>query len=265
MKKLLCLFGALGLLAFVAMPIYAQEEQEATLDEEIVAGADDIVAEAEDAVAGVEDFVYDVEETADDSDYGLIRWANEYDWEYTWDWDDSDYDYSYWWSLDQWTMSLLLWGLWLAWILFSFLAYVYWGLVILAQWEVYRKAGKKLWTFLIPFWWTMVYSEIAGIKKWTWILPWLLAIVPLFVASALLWWSGNGIKWVLWIVILVLSIATLIWWIVANYRVARRYGWGKFASILHVIFFPITVLVLWLWNYQYQWQVKKESETIVEA
>lgn len=234
MKKLslFSLFGLAGLLAFLATPIYAQED-------EVVLGDEDIVADVENVYNYLDDY----------------------------DWGSYDYDLSYpnnWIAMSAWTMALL-WGLWLGMIIFSCLAFIYGVLVILAQWEVYRKAGKKLWAFLIPFYWTMKYSEIWWMNKWWWILPWLLAIIPLFVTSALLWWSGNEIKWVLWIVILVLSIATLIWWIVVNYRVARRYGWGKFASVLHVLFFPITVLVLWLWNYKYQWQVKKESETIVEA
>ena len=51
MKKLslFSLLGLTGLLAFVATPIYAQEE-EATLDEEIVAEAENIVEETADIV-----------------------------------------------------------------------------------------------------------------------------------------------------------------------------------------------------------------------
>ena len=83
MKKLLCLFGALGLLAFVAMPIYAQEEDVALDDEERIAVeaedvdavadefneeveaiADDAVAEIEDAEEAVEDTAEDVAEEA---------------------------------------------------------------------------------------------------------------------------------------------------------------------------------------------------------
>ena len=83
MKKLLCLFGALGLLAFVAMPIYAQEEDVALDDEERIAAeaedvdavadefneeveaiADDAVAEIEDAEEAVEDTAEDVAEEA---------------------------------------------------------------------------------------------------------------------------------------------------------------------------------------------------------
>ena len=66
------------------------------------------------------------------------------------------------------------------------------------------------------------------------------------------------------VIVIVLLIATLIWLIVANYRIARRYGWNIFASILHaiLIFCPITFLVLGIGNYKYQ---AKSEETVVEA
>jgi hypothetical protein len=46
----------------------------------------------------------------------------------------------------------------------------------------------------------------------------------------------------------VLSLITLILCIVWNYRIARRFGWSKFASVLNIFFVPITTLFLWLKN-----------------
>jgi len=59
----------------------------------------------------------------------------------------------------------------------------------------------------------------------------------------------------------------LIWFIIASYRIARRYEWWVLASVLHaiIIFMPITTLVLGLWDYHYQWTEKKEPETVVEV
>lgn len=254
MKKLslLSLLGLTGMLAFIATPIYAQNLADEIVDwaenlaDEIVDGTENIVNDAEDAINNEIDSYnldYDSSDTRDIPAYNT----------------DSYYLGSE--GLNAWTMALLL-GLWFWALIFAFLGYIYWCLIILAQWEVYRKAGKKLRAFLVPFWGTMVYSEIAGIKKWTWLLPWLLAIVSIFWTFSTSWTS---LKRALGIIALILAIATLIWWIVANYRIARRYGWWKFASVLHIIFFPITVLVLWLWNYKYQWAVKKEAETVLEA
>jgi hypothetical protein len=44
--------------------------------------------------------------------------------------------------------------------------------------------------------------------------------------------------------IAVLALITIILCIVWNYRIARRFGWSKFTSVLNVLFFPITVLFL---------------------
>ena len=152
-------------------------------------------------------------------------------------------------------MRILAWWLWLFWVVLIYLMFAYFALLPISAWEIYRRAGKKGWAFLVPFWGTMVYSKIAGISKWLWLLPWLVTIWGLFQGIV---WSG-----VYWIVLNVLSIISLIWLIVANYRVARRYGWNIFLSILHaiLIFTPITFLVLGLGNYKYQ----AKSETVVEA
>ena len=62
MKKLLSLLSLLGLIAFVAMPVYAQEEEDIALDEEpIVAEVEDVADEAEDVVAEAEEVVNELD------------------------------------------------------------------------------------------------------------------------------------------------------------------------------------------------------------
>ena len=88
MKKLLSLLALLGLLAFVATPLYAQEEDAAALDEGIIAEAEDIDAEiadvdAETEYARVEDSIadegiYELEDTAEGTiDLGNIESFND--------------------------------------------------------------------------------------------------------------------------------------------------------------------------------------------
>lgn len=234
MKKLslFSLLGLAGLLTFVATPTYAQES-DYLYDDEFDYGVD------EDG--------YDLE-TAD-NDYEVIG-------DYNWNMNSDD-----WISLGSTGVNVdllsLIWGLSaIALAILGYCFFVYGSLFPISLREIYRKAGKKWWAFLVPFWWTMVYSEIGWMSKWLWLLPWLPTIcvylarvMPINVYS---------------ILIMVLSILALIWVIVVNYRVARRYGWNVFASILHaiIIFLPITILVLWLGNYKYQG--KKES-TVVEV
>ncbi|MBR7036432.1 hypothetical protein IKI14_00760 [bacterium] len=55
---------------------------------------------------------------------------------------------------------------------------------------------------------------------------------------------------------------TSIIYIVMLFKFARKYGWGVFASVLFVIFYPICVLILGFGNYPYQ---GKTEEIIVEA
>ena len=123
---------------------------------------------------------------------------------------------------------------------------IYQTLLIISTWEIYKKAWKRWWAFLIPIYGTVVYSEIAETNKWLWIIPWLVPLAALWIGFLNLWtmitFAATG----------VLGLITLILCIVWNYRVARRFGWSKFASVLNVLFFPITVLFLWLRNDEYQ-------------
>lgn len=263
MKKL-SLFSLLWLLAFIAMPIYAEDVY---FDENYIIVPENAVVENVDEEADVdeveEENVEEVEEEiVNESDNAVLGIEEDRN-------IDSDlfstHDFSDLEGFSNVAISssrnadplaiILAWWLWLFWILLAYFAFVYFALLPISAREIYRRAGKKGWAFLVPFWGSMVYSEIAGMSKWLWLLPWLVTIRGLFQGIV---WSG-----VFWIILNILSIISLIWLIVANYRVARRYGWNIFLSILHsiLIFTPITFLVLGLGNYKYQ----AKSETVVEA
>ena len=127
-----------------------------------------------------------------------------------------------------------------------FLWKIYQALFIISTWEIYKKAWKRWWAFLIPIYGTVVYSEIAETNKWLWIIPWLVPLVVFWLGFLDLW------AMVTFSVAGVLSLITLILCIVWNYRIARRFGWSKFASVLNIFFVPITTLFLWLRNDEYQ-------------
>lgn len=127
-----------------------------------------------------------------------------------------------------------------------FLWKIYQALFIISTWEIYKKAWKRWWAFLIPIYGTVVYSEIAETNKWLWIIPWLVPLAALWLSFLDLW------AMVTFSVAGVLSLITLILCIVWNYRIARRFGWSKFASVLNIFFVPITTLFLWLRNDEYQ-------------
>ena len=150
---------------------------------------------------------------------------------------------------------LLMWiGAWIIWIAVAikYLMTVISALFNISLWELYRKAWKKGWAYLIPIYNTMVYAEIAEMNKWLWLIPWVSVIAPLA-----LWVSWLVSLQYTGIVSLVLGLATLVLWIIFNYRVAKRFGWSTWASVLYVLFSPIAVFFLWLGSFKYQ-PTKKE-------
>lgn len=274
MKKLLSLFGALGLLAFVAMPIYAQEEQEATLDEQIVAEAEDIVADAEDAVedvaveiADAEEAVEDVvEDTADEMSDALDETGEAIDEATDLEWIE---DFNSLFENEEVKAALDEAGLtneeaaWLIWLFAGLgmmlipLAIV--GIIlrilrIIALWKAFERAGEPWWKALVPVYCTYIQYKLSGIKNWFWyglliaVLAWIIAAcIP--DQQELITNIGSAITWIIYIVML--------------FKFARKYSWGTFASVLFVLFYPICILVLGFGNYPYEW--KKSEETIVEA
>ena len=124
-----------------------------------------------------------------------------------------------------------------------FLVWLLYSLFAIANYEVFKKAGKKWREFLVPVYGTMVQSEIAWLNKLIWIIPWLVTILAYcnsFIPEDIYTIIGMG-GWLL----------SFLWYIIINYRIARRFNWWVWASICYVIFWPIAVIILGLWKSQY--------------
>ena len=122
-------------------------------------------------------------------------------------------------------------------------------LTFLWNWAVFSKAGKQWWYSIVPL--LNVYELLD--------IAWMSSLSPLFFAPLFLWtfalfmwWNSNDwtLLWfgLLWIAFFLLA--------VANYKVARRFWWWVFTSILYVLFNPIAVFILWFWPYNYWDDIK---------
>ena len=269
MKKLLSLFGVVGLLAFVAMPIYAQEEE--TVADEVAVEVENVVDETAEAVDVVVDEGVDfVEETADElaDDFDdAVEWTAETI-EETVDLDGVE-DFNSLFENEEVKNALAEMNLtneeaaWLIWLFAGLgmvlipLAIV--GLIlrilrIIALWKAFERAGEPGWKALIPVYCSYIKYKLAWMKNWFWYC--LLIALVIWVIAVCIPDQQELITNIGWLI-------TSVIYIVMLFKFARKYGWGVFASVLFVIFYPICVLVLGFWNYPYEW--KKTEETIVEA
>ena len=274
MKKLslFSLLGLAGLLAFVAMPIYAQE-LDVEMDDEIVADTEDMDAENEfnywldeDWIAfeGVEDEIED-EWEADIEDINVVEDVDDSINEILWflgDEESPDAD-------DNSALNLelklgdrviainpatfFLSGLWLS-ILIVCIAWII--LCHISLWRIFGRAWEKKWKSLIPLFNLYIVFKIAGIKNWFRYM--ILVIIAAAIIGAIfpvvndaLDDFSTGFT----------STVTLIVW----FLLTKKFGRNNNASILYTIFSMIWILVLWLGNYKYQWADKKETETVIEA
>ena len=237
MKKLLSLFGAFGLLAFAATPIYAQEEEAVALDEEPIAAeavaAEDasleqLMAENPEAVAelnaGLDEFLGALEE----ENAGI---TDEFNAQFTTDEERAAA-----------AVGLLAifagFGL-IAWII----AFIWWLIKTIALWKAFTKAGEAGWKAIIPIYHTYIEYKIADMKNWFWyglLIAVIFWIIAAFVPDQqqLLTDIACAIVWIIYIIV--------------TFKFARKFGWGVFTSILFVLFYPICILILGFGNSKYQ-------------
>ena len=256
MKKLLSLFAALGLLAFVATPIYAQEEDAVAIDEEPIV-AEEVAVEEETPIAeevasdeqSLEQIFAENPEMVNDLNAGLndILWAleeenpgitDEFNAQFTTDEEKAAVALG---------LAAIFAGFGLiAWII----AFVWWLIKTIALWKAFTKAGEAGWKAIIPIYHTYIEYKLAGMKNWFWyglliaVLMWVIAVfIP--DQQQLLTNIGCAIVWIIYIVV--------------TFMFARKFGWGVFTSILFVLFYPICILILGFGSSKY------EGKTVVEA
>ena len=268
MKKLLSLFGLLGLLAFVATPIYAQED--AVLDD-VVADTENVVDETAEAIDDVVDETADVlveaaDETAEAVDATVeeaediidettdLEWIEDFNSLFE---NEEVQNALSGMNLTNEEAAWLIWlfaGLGMLLIPLAIVGFILRILRIIALWKAFERAGEPGWKALVPVYCTYIQYKLSCMKNWFWY-SLLIAVIAWVIAACipnqqeLITNIGSAIIWIIYIVML--------------FKFAKKYGWGTFASVLFVIFYPICVLILGFGNYPYEW--KKTEKTVVEA
>ncbi len=270
MKKLslLSLLWLAGLLAFFAMPIYAQEEN--ALD------AEDVAYEAED-VNAEDEFNYEDDADIEIVDEENVEEAPSMD-EVNQDIDDSIKDIM--WFLDEEEdstdedapnipsfqlrigdeiITVDSWSFFLSWIGLAMLITVLVWLILchIALWRIFWRAWEWKWKSLIPIYNLYIVFKIAGIKNWFWYILLVIFIAAIISAIFPVYqedlsnFSGGFAS----------TVILLVWFLLT-----KKFGRGDSASILYTMFSGIAILILWFWDYKYEGKTEdKSEETIVEA
>ena len=249
MKKSLSLLAILGLLGFVALPTYAQEE-DVLVDESPIVIED---VEAEDAAAddSLEQILAENPESVEELNAGMdeFLWAleeenpgitDEFNAQFTTDEERA-------------AAAVGLLAIFAGFgLIGGIIAFVWWLIKTIALWKAFTKAGEAGWKAIIPIYHTYIEYKLAGMKNW--------------------FWYGLLIAVVIWIIAafvpdqqeLLTNIASAIVgiiYIVVTFKFARKFGWGVFTSILFVLFYPICILILGFGDSKYE----GKSTTVVEA
>lgn len=260
MKKLLSLLGVLGLLAFIATPIYAQDvEGDVNVEDENVVAVEleDVAAEdvaAEDAAVqemneSFEQFVAENPELVGDLNAGLDEMlatleednegiTEEFNAQFTTDEERA-------------AAAVGLIAIFAGFgVIGCIIAFICWLIKSIALWKAFTKAWEAGWKAIIPVYHYYIEYKIAGMKNWFWYVICIAVIMWIIAAcmpdqQELLTNIASAIAWIIYMVV--------------TFKFARKYGWGVFTSILFVIFYPICILILGFGNSKY------EGKIVVEA
>lgn len=99
-------------------------------------------------------------------------------------------------------------------------------LTVIGKWKVFKKAGKKGWESIIPYYNTWILCEIAGLKWWFFLI---------IIAGSLL--GNSGISGLVWL-------ASFVAEYFAAYNLAKKFGkepvgYAFGLAFLPFVFFPI--------------------------
>lgn len=244
MKKL-SLLSLLWLVAFVAMPIYAQDVEENVYVDEWNIVTEDVEPSYGVNEDGVALETVDVDNDLAEFDFNAIL-------------ENEEIQNAFEGFTKEETAGIL--GV-LAWAGTAFgmvslsIALLLGILCIVAMWKIFTKAWEAGWKAIIPVYNTYILYKIVGMKNWFWYT--LIGCFVFWLIAGLLWQdsTAGGILILLsWLISGIIAI-------VAAFKLPRKFGWGVFASVLYVLFTPICMLILAFGKYKYQWK----KETVVEA
>ena len=254
MKKLLSLLGVLGLLAFVATPIYAQDvEEDINVDENIVAEAEAVVDEE---VAAEEDsleqFMAENPEAVEELNAGLDEFLGALEEENEGITEEFNAQFTT--DEERAAAAVGLMAIFAGFgVIGCIIAFICWLIKSIALWKAFTKAWEAGWKAIIPVYHYYIEYKIAGMKNWFWYVICIAVIMWIIAAcmpdqQELLTNIASAIAWIIYMVV--------------TFKFARKYGWGVFTSILFVIFYPICILILGFGNSKFQ---GKSDKTVVEA
>lgn len=71
------------------------------------------------------------------------------------------------------------------------LAILWYILLIIAGWKIFKKAGEAGWKSLIPFYNSYIFYKIVGMQKWFWVL--IFSAIAVSLATSMMGFDGQNI------------------------------------------------------------------------
>ena len=130
-------------------------------------------------------------------------------------------------------------------------AFVYYILLVIAGWKVFKKAGEKGWKSLIPIYNTYIFYKIVGMKKWFYIM--LIAALAVSVITSLMGFDSNnpqvyenltGTNLIAFLMLMAVTILAIFVSVVYAMRTSKAFGHGVGFAIGLILLQSIFLLIL---------------------
>ena len=118
--------------------------------------------------------------------------------------------------------------------------------IIIGLWNLFKKAWRKGWESIIPFYNFFVLWNIAWLEKYV--------RAP---AIVLIWWFVSWLDVIPYFDSIYEIFSTAVFAIM-NFFVAKKFWWWTLGSILCIFFSWICYMIIWFWNSVYQLEASKE-------
>ena len=121
---------------------------------------------------------------------------------------------------------------------------------IVCLWMIFKKANRKWWESIIPFWNSYVTFKIAWKKNRFWFL-----LIPSIIYWAvLLSWINWTVSTIILFVCWILSFVWMILYIIMLFKLAKKFGKSWWFGVWLLFLAPIFLWILAFWKAKYQWE-----------
>lgn len=134
------------------------------------------------------------------------------------------------------------------WIIYSLLILF----SIVCVWIIFKKANRKWWESIIPFWNSYITFKIAWKKNrfWFLIIPWIVQFITTYICN-LLWISWWTIESVIILLCWLVALVGIVLYLIMFFKLSKKFWKSEWFGVWLLFLTPIFLWILAFWKAEY--------------